>query len=164
MKRFALAYLGWLLPALVLWLVLPAVSPLDVSSFTTHLLASWTENLLLWMDVPVQRQGLFLYFPHAVMEVVEACNGLLMVALYGAGVLAYRAAWPQKLAWLGIGLAAIEAANLLRLLFLSYILEHHFAYYGFFHYVVGQGTMILCTLALFIAFVRSIPLVKKAAS
>lgn len=162
MKRFALAYLGWLLTALFLWLVLPAVSPIDISAFATRLTASWTETLLLWMDVPVHRQGLFLYFPHAVMEVVEACNGLLLVVLYGAGVMAYRASWRRKLLWLWIGLVVLETANLLRLLFLSYILEHHFAYYGFFHYVVAQGAMILCALALFIAYIRSIPVFKNA--
>jgi exosortase len=86
------ASLSWF-PLLYLYLMIPIPIPIyKAISLQLRLLdARVATAFCLWLDVPIFRDGYFLYLPNVNLEVADACSGVFsIVALVGIGILYVR--------------------------------------------------------------------------
>jgi exosortase len=84
------------------------------------------EAVLPFLGVPVYREGYFLFLPNVVLEVADACSGVLsIVALMAIGVFYVHQVRSQRrlLLWLAIVPIAV-AANAIRIVLVS-AMSHH---------------------------------------
>jgi exosortase H (IPTLxxWG-CTERM-specific) len=77
-------------------------------------LVALTSWLLLWPFGEAEILGTELAFDGFRARIVEACNGVLPAYLYLAAVLAFPTSWRAKLRGAAIGIPAIHAVNVVR--------------------------------------------------
>jgi exosortase H (IPTLxxWG-CTERM-specific) len=77
------------------------------------------------------------------MEVRDGCNGVNVVILLWAAILAYPSTLKWKLLGLGGGLAAIQAVNLLRLVSLFYLGQYSPSIFEFAHLYLWESLIII---------------------
>lgn len=134
---FPVAFLTFMAPlpeGVISWLSLPL-----------QFLAAWsTEHVLAALDVPVARDGLFIYLRSITLHVTEACNGLRF--LFAMVVLGVAFAWatqrrlPARALVVVIAVAMAILANNVRVATTG-LLAHGWgapAATGFFHLAYGK--------------------------
>jgi archaeosortase B (VPXXXP-CTERM-specific) len=77
--------------------------------------------------------------------VVEECTAFALVFLYGAAVLAYPATWRQRVVGLAVGIPALFALNLIRLVTLAWVGLHIPERFEAVHLYWWQGFLIAFT-------------------
>jgi exosortase/archaeosortase family protein len=82
-------------------------------------LVSWI--LGVFGEDSVRTTGTYLATPHFSMNLKAGCDGLEPVLIFSSAVLAFPASLRSKLAGLGIGIAVLLAANVLRGVALYYV-------------------------------------------
>jgi exosortase H (IPTLxxWG-CTERM-specific) len=131
--------------ALILFAILLAapVRPL-VDGFSGHL-ASLSARLITALGGKCFQQGAMLSNPAKgfAMEVRDGCNGVNVVILLWAAILAYPSNLKWKLIGLGGGLAAIQAVNLLRLVSLFYLGQYSPSIFEFAHLYLWESLIII---------------------
>ncbi len=139
------------LAALVQFAVLLAapIRPL-VDGFSGQL-ASFSAWLIGAFGGACSHHGAFLTNPAVgfSMEIRDGCNGVNVVILLWAAILAYPAGWKWKLAGLGGGLAAIQILNLLRLISLYYLGQYSWPVFEFAHLYLWEMLIILDAIVVF---------------
>jgi len=139
------------LAALVQFAVLLAapVRPL-VDGFSGRL-ASFSAWLIGALGGACSHHGAFLTNPTKgfSMEIRDGCNGVNVVILLWAAILAYPAGWKWKLAGLGGGMAAVEILNLLRLISLYYLGQYSWPVFEFAHLYLWEMLIILDAIVVF---------------
>lgn len=85
--------------------------------------------------------------------VVEACNGFLPTAIFVAAVLAFPCGWRAKACGVLLGVPAIQAINLTRVVSLMVLGAHWPAAFERVHIFVWQTLVIACTMALWVGWV-----------
>jgi exosortase H (IPTLxxWG-CTERM-specific) len=88
------------------------------------------------------------------MEVRDGCNGVNVVILLWAAMLAYPASARWKLIGLGAGLAAIQTLNLLRLISLFYLGQFSMSAFEFAHLYLWETLIILDGMVVFAFWAR----------
>jgi exosortase H (IPTLxxWG-CTERM-specific) len=150
--RFALALAG---AGLVCWalfrdaVVGPVVRPLEA------LTAGITAALVHGLGVQAATLGTVVYHPGGfAFEISRGCLGLVPLALLAAGIVAYPAPGRKKLWGLLVGLPALAALNVVRLVQLFVTGVRWPAAFGFAHEVVWQAIVVLAALGIWAAWVR----------
>jgi archaeosortase B (VPXXXP-CTERM-specific) len=94
--------------------------------------------------------GTVIKSPHAALEINHECTAVFVLLVYGAFVLAYPAPWAQRASGVGIGIGALTAINIARLIVLTVIASKYPDWFGYFHEYFFQGLFIalLAVLAL----------------
>jgi exosortase/archaeosortase family protein len=87
--------------------------------------------------------GTFLSGPRATLDIKDGCNGVIAMILYVAAVLAHGAAPAAKLSGLAIGIPAIWAINLLRIVTLYVVAVMAPGRLEFFHIYFWQTLIII---------------------
>jgi exosortase/archaeosortase family protein len=87
--------------------------------------------------------GTFLSGPTAMLDIKDGCNGVIAMILYVAAVLAHGAAPAAKIAGLAIGIPAIWAINLLRIVTLYAVAVVAPGRLEFFHIYFWQTLIII---------------------
>lgn len=85
--------------------------------------------------------------------ITTGCTGMNMVFLYAAAVFAYPAAFRSRLVGLAVGVPALLAANLVRLIAMAQIGVRHHAAYEQFHVLWAQGILIVGVALAWLAWV-----------
>jgi exosortase/archaeosortase family protein len=126
----ALAFLQWAAErsAPALWL-------------TERVVATYMFGVRTIAREPIHADGLVVKLNDMAQEVTPACLGLAAVTVYLAAVLATPAGWRERLVGAARGLAAIVAANLVRLFVLTVVFVYAFAAFGFVH-IPMWGTVV----------------------
>ena len=88
------------------------------------------------------------------MEVRDGCNGINVVILLWAAILAYPSNLRWKLIGLGGGLAAIQILNLLRLVSLFYLGQYSRPIFEFAHLYLWEMLIIIDAMVVFSFWVR----------
>lgn len=87
--------------------------------------------------------------------VVEACNGFLPTAIYVAAVLAFPCAWRAKAWGLALGVPAIQAVNLARVVSLMVLGARWPELFERVHIFFWQTLVITLTMALWVAWIEA---------
>ena len=137
--------------ALTLFAVLlaPPIRPF-VDGFSGQL-ANVSSSLIGALGGTCSHHGAFLENPARgfSMEIRDGCNGVNVVILLWAAMLAYPAGWKWKVAGLGGGLAAIQILNLLRLISLFYLGQYSMPVFEFAHFYLWETLIILDAMVVF---------------
>ena len=83
------------------------------------------------------------------MEVRDGCNGVNVVILLWAAILAYPAGWKWKAAGLAAGLGAIQILNLFRLISLYYLGQYNRPLFEFAHLYLWETLIIIDAIVVF---------------
>jgi exosortase H (IPTLxxWG-CTERM-specific) len=146
--RFALRF-G--LAALVQFLVLlaPPVRPY-IDGFSASL-ASTSSGLIHLFGGACVQNGDILSTPNNsfAMQVLDGCNGVNVVILLWAAIIAFPASWKWRLIGLGGGLVAIQVLNLLRLISLFYLGQINYAVFEFAHLYLWETLIIIDAIVVF---------------
>ncbi|HVS66399.1 MAG TPA: exosortase H, partial [Thermoanaerobaculia bacterium] len=96
-------------------LSLNAVDRLFVVPFT-GLVAQASGVLLDLIGQDVTMRGTQIVSPRFAVDIKNGCNGLETVAVFGSAVLAFPAPWKKRLTGFVLGVVAIQAINLVRVI------------------------------------------------
>jgi exosortase H (IPTLxxWG-CTERM-specific) len=83
------------------------------------------------------------------MEVRDGCNGINVVILLWAAIVAYPSNLKWKLIGLGGGLAAIQVLNLARLISLFYLGQHNTSLFEFAHLYLWETLILIDAMVVF---------------
>lgn len=124
----------------------------------TDLLARTTSTLLLALDDDVVSVGKVIESKSSgfSISIDDNCNGLTACAILFAGIVASPASWRQKVDGLCIGMVAVQAVNLVRIIALYYVGNCNPGLFGVAHVYAGQALMILAVAALWLRWIRSL--------
>lgn len=113
-----------------------------VEPFTAGVAAASGVALdLLGQDV--ERQGTVIRSPRFAVNIENGCNGIETMLIFMSAVLAFPAPWKARLAGLGLGLVAIQAVNLVRVVALFLTGAYLPSLFDTSHTVIWQTLVIL---------------------
>ena len=113
-----------------------------------------TSGLLNLFGVEVTASGTLLSGPAGAITVALGCDGCQPIALFACAVIAFPVSMRARLIGLAIGLPLLFTLNVVRIATLYVIVSHHQAYFEDAHLVVWPMAFILCSLLLWILWVR----------
>ncbi len=104
-------------------------------------------------------QGKQLFSPGAGVGVVieRVCNGIEAVIILVSAIVAFPAPWKNKVLGVAVGVLAIQALNLLRIISLFYLQQWNHAWFDWFHLYLWQALIVLDALVVFLLWLRSLP-------
>jgi exosortase H (IPTLxxWG-CTERM-specific) len=125
----------------------------------TDALAAISAGLVRWFDPQVLAQGNVLQSAHNGFAVsIEAgCNGVEATIVLVAAILAFPAPWQRKLVGLAVGIVAVQALNIVRVISLFYLGQWNFDAFEFAHRYVWQALIMLDVLIVWLLWVRTLP-------
>lgn len=90
------------------------------------------------------------------VSIEAGCNGVEAAIILIAGIVAFPAPWKHKLVGMAIGIAAVQAANLLRVISLYYLGQWDMAVFDFAHLYLWQALIMLDVLVVWLLWMRSV--------
>lgn len=140
---------------------LELITPVQVGLIEpfTGALADVSAYLVLLFDSQVQAEGVVLrdLSSGTAVAIAPGCNGVEAMIVLAAAVLAFPASWKQKLIGLAIGIVAIQALNIVRIISLFYLLQWNKVWFEWAHLYLWQALIMLDGLIVFIIWVRMLP-------
>ena len=94
--------------------------------------------------------GTVIRSPRFAVNIRNGCNGIETMLIFGAAVLAFPAAWRARLIGFGLGMIAIQAINLVRVVALFLTGAYLPSLFDSSHTVIWQTLVILCGVLLWI--------------
>ncbi len=157
MLRFLLVFVVLVFVLFGLELLEP-VERLVIVPFTS-LVAKASGVVIRLIDADAIVQGKIISSPahNFAISIERGCNGVEAMIIFGAALAAFPAPWRHKLLGLGIGFAAIQALNLVRIVSLFYLGRWNMAWFEWFHLYLWQALMVLDALIVFLLWLRSLP-------
>lgn len=122
--------------------------------------ASGAALELLGQDV--EREGTVLRSPRFAVNIENGCNGVETMIIFMAAVLAFPAAWRARLAGLLLGLVAIQAVNLVRVVALFLTGAYLPSLFDTSHTVIWQTLVILSGVLLWLVWASRFAVPKQA--
>ena len=122
----------------------------------TGLLASASAALMSPLDADVVHHGRLLMSKATGFAVsIEAgCNGVEAAIILIAGMMAFPSRWKHKLVGIGIGIAAVQVVNLLRIISLYYLGKWNMTVFEFAHLYLWQALIMLDVLVVWMLWIR----------
>jgi exosortase H (IPTLxxWG-CTERM-specific) len=154
MTRFLLTFVT----AVALLFGVEMLNPVQAAVITpwTNGLAHISAWVMTAFDADVISQGRVLQSQATGMGVsIEAgCNGVEAAIILIAGMLAFPAPWWFKLVGMAIGIAAVQSANLLRVISLYYLNIWNKEVFEFAHLYLWQALIMLDVLVVWLVWMR----------
>jgi exosortase H (IPTLxxWG-CTERM-specific) len=159
LRRAMLRFVGvFLVSAVVLFLIYWISDTTGRFAVVNRFNASLSGVVLDLIGIENTRHGTVVQFRTGGMEVISECSGVYVAILFAAGVLAFPATWRARMRGLGLGLLAIFAINVLRLVTLGAIIAHKRAWLPLFHEYLWQVLFILVVAGLYLLWIeRMVP-------
>ena len=122
----------------------------------TNLLASLSAGIMTWFDADVISYGRVLQSKATGFGVsIEAgCNGVEAAIILIAGMVAFQAPLKLKAAGIAVGIVAVQAANLLRVISLYYLGQWNMEAFEFAHLYLWQALIMLDVLVVWLLWMR----------
>ena len=98
----------------------------------------------------VRLNGTVIQGPHFAVNIRNGCNGVEAMLIFLAAVLAFPAPWRARLLGLGLGIAALQVVNLVRVVALFLTGVYWPRIFDASHTVIWQTVVILCGVLLWI--------------
>lgn len=144
--RFAVLLLGFY--------ALVAIQPVNdavVVPFTAFLVKV-SAAILRAVGEQVVREGTVIRSALFAVDVKNGCNGIEATLLLLAAMLAFPASAKARAAGLAVGLLAIQAVNLVRIVSLFWLGAHRRDVFDLFHAAIWQTLLILLAVGVFLAW------------
>jgi exosortase H (IPTLxxWG-CTERM-specific) len=93
----------------------------------------------------------------AAVSIQPGCNGVEAMIVVMAAIAATPASWKHKLWGIGVGFAAIQALNLVRIISLFYLLQWNPAWFEWAHLYLWQALIMLDGFIVYLLWVRMLP-------
>jgi archaeosortase B (VPXXXP-CTERM-specific) len=100
--------------------------------------------------------GAAVYFGHFAVRIITECTGLFEMVIYAACVLAFPTSWRKRGLGLLLGIPAIYAFNLLRILCLLVVGRYANSMFDFFHLYFWQATLIIMITSVWLLWIYAI--------
>ena len=125
----------------------------------TALIAQISAVILQSFDSTVHAEGIVLSnsLTGAAVSIQPGCNGVEVMIVVLAAILATPASWKQKWVGLGVGFIAIQALNLVRIISLFYLLQWNPVWFEWAHLYLWQALIMLDGLIVYLLWVRWLP-------
>ena len=125
----------------------------------TNALAAIATSIVTLFDADVVASGKVIRSAANGFAVsIEAgCNGVEATLVLLAALLAYPAPWRYKLLGFGIGVVAVQALNIVRVISLFYLGQWNFKVFEWAHLYVWQVLIMLDVLIVWLVWVRRAP-------
>lgn len=125
----------------------------------TNLLASMCSSLVTMFDPNAVAYGKVLMNPKSGFGVsIEAgCNGIEACIVLIAAMLSFPATWKHRFIGIAIGIVAIQALNVVRVISLFYLGQWDADVFKFAHEYLWQGLIMLDVLVVWLLWVRANP-------
>lgn len=120
-----------------------------IEPFTSGI-AGASGTVLGAIGQPVIREGTILRNARFAVNIRNGCNGVEAMLIFLAAVLAFPASWKSRLAGLGLGILAIQAVNLVRVVALFLTGVYFPRIFDTSHTVIWQTIVILFGVMLWI--------------
>ena len=91
------------------------------------------------------------------ISIERGCNGVEAVIILVSAMLAFPTPWKHKLAGIGVGFAAIQLLNLVRIISLFYLGQWNRTWFDWFHLYLWQALIMLDALVVFLLWLRWLP-------
>ena len=91
------------------------------------------------------------------VSIEAGCNGVEAMLVLLAGILAFPAPWKYKAIGLAIGVVAIQALNLVRIVSLYYLGQWDAKWFEWAHLYVWQSLIMLDALIVWMLWIRALP-------
>jgi exosortase H (IPTLxxWG-CTERM-specific) len=116
-------------------------------------------QLLAWLDPSVTAYGKVLMNAQSGfgVSIEPGCNGIEACIVLIAAMLAFPATWRQRLIGIAIGIVAIQAFNLVRIISLFYLGQWNMDWFHFAHEYLWQALIMLDALFVFLLWARRYP-------
>ena len=125
----------------------------------TNTLAALSAGIVRLFDPQVVAHGKILQSADGSFAVsIEAgCNGVEATIVLIAAMLSFPAPWKRRLLGLAIGVVAVQALNIIRVISLFYLGQWSFDAFDFAHRYVWQALIMLDVLIVWLLWVRTLP-------
>jgi exosortase H (IPTLxxWG-CTERM-specific) len=90
------------------------------------------------------------------VSIEAGCNGVEAAIILIAAMVAFPAPWKFKLVGMAIGIVAVQAANLLRVISLYYLGKWNMEVFDFAHLYLWQALIMLDVLVVWLLWMRSV--------
>lgn len=151
-KRFLLRFVVFLLGFYALVAIRP-VNDAVVVPFTA-LLVKVSAGILGVIGERVVTDGTVIRSALFAVDVKNGCNGIEATLLLVAAMCAFPAGAKARAAGLAVGLLAIQAVNLVRIVSLFWLGAHRRDVFDLFHAAIWQTILILLAVGIFLAWGR----------
>jgi exosortase H (IPTLxxWG-CTERM-specific) len=136
------------------------LNPVQVAVITpwTNMLASMSAGIMTWFDADVMSYGRVLQSKSTGFGVsIEAgCNGVEAAIILISGIVAFPASIKLKLFGIAVGIVAVQAANLLRVISLYYLGQWNMEAFEFAHLYLWQALIMLDVLVVWLLWMRMV--------
>jgi exosortase H (IPTLxxWG-CTERM-specific) len=105
----------------------------------------------------VTLRGTVIQGPRFAVNIRNGCNGVEAMLIFLAAVLAFPAPWRSRLAGLALGILAIQALNLVRVVSLYLTGAHFPRFFHASHTVIWQSVVILFGVLLWVVWAQRLP-------
>lgn len=131
----------------------------------TRTLAAFCARLVTAFDPGVVATGkVIAAVPGGFSVAIEAgCNGIEATIVLAAAMLAFPAPWRSRLVGLACGFAAVQAANVVRVISLFYLGQWSLQAFEWAHLYLWQALIMLDVLIVWLVWVRLLPRTGAAA-
>jgi exosortase H (IPTLxxWG-CTERM-specific) len=120
-------------------------------------------RLLGWLGEPTRAEGAVVVSPRFQVQIRRGCDALEPSALLAAAILAFPARWRLKLPGIVVGVAVLQALNLVRIISLYYTGVHFRSAFETLHVEVWQPLFVLFVAAVWAGwFVWSLRYAERA--
>lgn len=88
------------------------------------------------------------------VSIEAGCNGVEAAIILIAGMGAFPSSWKHKMLGMAVGIAAVQAVNLLRIISLYYLGQWNMAVFEFAHLYLWQALIMLDVLVVWMLWIR----------
>ncbi len=164
MTRFITIFLLLLIALFTVEMLVPVQEHVIVPF--TGALARISASIILPFDNTVLAYGKVLQFSDTGFAVsIEAgCNGVEATIVLIAAVVAFPAAWRDRLMAIGLGFLAIQVLNLARIISLFYLGNWNMEFFKWIHLYLWPTLIMLDVLIVFVVYLRYLSARAEAAS
>jgi exosortase H (IPTLxxWG-CTERM-specific) len=138
-----------LTPWVQAWLVVPWTNAL--AAISTALVTLFDHDVVASGNVIRSGSNGF------AVSIEAGCNGVEATLVLLAAILAYPAPWGYRFIGLGIGVVAVQALNVVRVISLFYLGQWNFTVFEWAHLYVWQALIMLDVLIVWLVWVRRVP-------
>lgn len=124
----------------------------------TMLLARACVSLVTWFDASAAASGKVLWNSATGfgVSIEPGCNGIEACIVLVAAVVAFPAGWRYKLFGLAVGMVAVQALNMVRVVSLFYLGQWNMEVFHFAHAYLWQGLIMLDVLVVWLLWARGV--------
>jgi exosortase H (IPTLxxWG-CTERM-specific) len=132
----------------------------------TLLVARVATGAMRWFDPAVIASGSSIVNPASGfgVKILAGCNGVEAMIVLVAAMLAYPAPWKHRLAGLAVGIVAIQALNLVRIVSLFYLGQWDRDVFEWAHLYAWQVLIMFDALIVWLLWLRTLPKSATAAT